>query len=62
MLLNNIDTVENNEDDLVINKIKCTNPRCITSVEQELPHIFKLADKTNSIYRCIYCESKAKNN
>ncbi|MBE6834794.1 MAG: aspartate carbamoyltransferase [Ruminococcaceae bacterium] len=41
---------------------KCENPRCITSVEQELPHIFKKSDKDNGVYRCIYCESKAKNN
>ncbi len=41
--------------------IRCTNPRCITSTEQELPHIFKLADREKRIYRCIYCESKAKN-
>lgn len=40
--------------------IKCKNPRCITSVEQELPHVFKLTDRENGIYRCIYCESKAK--
>lgn len=40
--------------------IKCRNPRCITSVEQELPHIFKLTDKENSVYRCMYCEAKAK--
>lgn len=40
--------------------IKCKNPRCITSVEQELPHIFKLTDRENMVYRCIYCESKAK--
>lgn len=40
--------------------IKCKNPRCITSVEQELPHIFKLTDRDNMVYRCIYCESKAK--
>ena len=40
--------------------IKCKNPRCITSVEQELPHIFKLTDREKGIYRCIYCESKAK--
>lgn len=40
--------------------IKCKNPRCITSVEQELPHIFKLTDSENMVYRCIYCESKAK--
>ena len=40
--------------------IKCKNPRCITSVEQELPHIFKLTDREKGVYRCIYCESKAK--
>lgn len=42
------------------NVIKCKNPRCITSVEQEINHIFKLTDRENRIYRCIYCESKAK--
>ena len=42
------------------NVIKCKNPRCITSIEQELPHIFKLADREKRIYRCIYCESRAK--
>ena len=40
--------------------IKCKNPRCITSVEQEIPHVFKLTDRKNMVYRCIYCESKAK--
>ncbi len=40
--------------------IKCKNPRCITTTEQELPHIFKLTDKENRVYRCIWCESKAK--
>ncbi len=40
--------------------IRCKNPRCITTVEQELPQIFKLTDKENMVYRCIYCESKAK--
>ena len=39
--------------------IKCKNPRCITSVEQELPHKFRLTDRENKVYRCIYCESKA---
>ena len=39
--------------------IKCKNPRCITTTEQELPHIFKLTDKENKIYRCIYCDSEA---
>ena len=42
------------------NVIKCKNPRCITTVEQELPHIFTLRDKQNRGYRCLYCESKAK--
>ncbi len=42
------------------NIIKCKNPRCITTVEQELPQIFRLTDKENRVYRCIYCESKAK--
>lgn len=44
----------------ITNVIKCKNPRCITSVEQELDHVFKLTDKDNQIYRCIYCESRAK--
>jgi aspartate carbamoyltransferase regulatory subunit len=42
------------------NVIKCKNPRCITTVEQGLKHIFVLSDKENKIYRCMYCESKAK--
>lgn len=36
----------------------CHNPRCITSIEHELPQAFKLADKENSIYRCVYCETR----
>ncbi len=44
---------------LLTNVIKCKNPRCITSVEQELKHIFKLTDREKNIYRCIYCETKA---
>ncbi|HNX15160.1 MAG TPA: aspartate carbamoyltransferase regulatory subunit [Oscillospiraceae bacterium] len=40
--------------------INCKNPRCITSTEQELPHVFKLTDRENGIYRCVYCETKAK--
>lgn len=41
------------------NVIKCKNPRCITSVEQGIEHVFNLVDEKNKIYRCIYCESKA---
>ncbi len=40
------------------NIIKCKNPRCITSIEQELPHIFILSDEQKEIYRCKYCEEK----
>lgn len=46
--------------DKVTDVIKCDNPRCITSTEQELPHVFKLTDRENGVYRCIYCETKAK--
>lgn len=42
------------------NVIICKNPRCITSVEQDISHIFKLTDREKRIYRCAYCESKAK--
>ena len=44
----------------VSNVMRCKNPRCITSTEQGLTQTFKLADKENGIYRCIYCESRAK--
>lgn len=40
------------------NVIHCHNPRCITSIEQELPHIFYLADPKKEIYRCKYCDEK----
>lgn len=40
------------------NVIKCRNPRCITTIEQELPHIFFLADEEKKVYRCLYCEEK----
>ena len=42
------------------NIVHCKNPRCITSVEQEIPHIFKLTNKETGEYRCIYCEAKAR--
>lgn len=44
--------------DRISNVFKCKNPRCITSIEQELPHVFTLADKDKEIYRCLYCEEK----
>ena len=43
----------------LVNVIKCKNPRCITSCEQEIDHIFKLTDREHKVYRCIYCETKA---
>ena len=42
----------------LVNIIKCKNPRCITSIEQELPHICELTDRENKVYRCKYCEEK----
>ena len=44
----------------VVGVIKCKNPRCITSVEQEIVHEFKLTDPDRKVYRCIYCEQQAK--
>lgn len=42
------------------NVIFCKNPRCISQTEQELPHVFTLSDKDSGVYRCLYCETKAK--
>ena len=42
----------------IVDVIKCRNPRCITSVEQELKHVFILTDPEKEIYRCKYCEEK----
>lgn len=42
------------------NVIRCKNPRCISTTEQKLPQIFRLADRANRVYRCLYCEARAK--
>lgn len=42
------------------NVLMCKNPRCITTTEQELSHVFKLTDREKRVYRCIYCEVKAE--
>ena len=42
----------------IVNVEKCKNPRCITSVEQELDHVFYLANEEKHLYRCLYCETK----
>lgn len=44
----------------IVNVVKCKNPRCITSIEQEIDHVFRLADRKNRLYRCIYCEAGRK--
>ncbi|MCQ2451741.1 MAG: aspartate carbamoyltransferase regulatory subunit [Oscillospiraceae bacterium] len=44
----------------IVDMIRCKNPRCITSIEQELPQIFVLTDRDKGIYRCRYCDTKAK--
>ena len=40
--------------------VRCKNPRCITSIEQELQHVFKLTDREHGVYRCVYCDTKAE--
>ena len=42
----------------LVNVVKCKNPRCITSIEQQLPHICELTDRENVVYRCKYCEEQ----
>lgn len=42
------------------NVVRCHNPRCITTTEQELPHVFVLTDENEAEYRCMYCETLAK--
>jgi aspartate carbamoyltransferase catalytic subunit len=45
-------------ENVIVNKLICDNPRCITSTEQELDHVFKCVDAERGIHRCIYCEAK----
>mgnify|MGYP003295398501 CR=1 FL=1 len=47
-------------EEVLADTLKCDNPKCITSTEQELDHVFKCVNPENSIYRCIYCEAKKK--
>ncbi|MBQ2546507.1 MAG: aspartate carbamoyltransferase regulatory subunit [Clostridia bacterium] len=54
-----VDKREIGMPETLVNVIRCKNPRCITSTEQELDHVFKLTDRRHEIYRCIYCETKA---
>ncbi|WP_313339329.1 aspartate carbamoyltransferase regulatory subunit [Sedimentibacter sp.] len=48
--------------DEVENVVNCKNPRCITSIEQEIKHKFKLTDKNNKVYRCVYCDTAYEQN
>ncbi len=60
-VIKNGDIVEKKDLQLpkqIKNVIRCKNPRCITSIEQELPHVFVLADPKKEVYRCKYCEEK----
>ncbi len=43
---------------ILTNVLRCKNPRCITSTEQGLDHVFRLADEKQKIYRCVYCDTK----
>ncbi|MGN0179528.1 MAG: aspartate carbamoyltransferase regulatory subunit [Monoglobaceae bacterium] len=42
----------------LVNVVKCKNPRCITSTERDIDHVFKLASRSQKLYRCIYCDAK----
>ena len=42
----------------IVNVLHCKNPRCITSIEQELDHVFVLTDRKNALYSCLYCEEQ----
>jgi len=44
----------------LVNVVKCKNPRCITSVEDSLDHVFRLVDDKRRVYRCIYCDAERK--
>ncbi len=46
--------------DKLVNIIKCKNPRCITTIEQEIKHVFVLTDRNKGEYRCMYCDTRAK--
>ena len=62
VVIKNGEIVEKKKLDLpevLINVIRCKNPRCITQTEQEIVHEFRLSDRVNRIYLCIYCETKA---
>ena len=61
-IIRNGELVEKRRIDMperLVNVIRCKNPRCITSTERAIDHVFKLTDRKNKVYRCLYCETKA---
>ena len=67
LIMKLLDAAKKGENDVAPEKcvtdvIKCTNPRCITTTEQELSHVFVLTDATARVYRCLYCEASADGN
>lgn len=44
----------------IVNMVQCKNPRCITSIEREIDHVFELVDGDKHIYRCVYCDTERK--
>ena len=62
-IIRNGELVEKRRIDMpqrLTNVIRCKNPRCITSVERSIEHVFKLTDPQNKVYRCLYCETRAQ--
>ena len=67
LIMKLLDAAKKGENDVAPEKcvtdvIKCTNPRCITGVEQELSHVFMLTNAEEGVYRCLYCEARADGN
>jgi aspartate carbamoyltransferase catalytic subunit len=50
------------EKNVIVNRLHCDNPRCITSCEQEIDHVFKCVNPDKGIFRCVYCEAKKEMN
>jgi len=55
---NQIKKVQLSLPERITNVVKCKNPRCITSIEQEISHVFCLHDSESRTYRCLYCEQE----
>ncbi|MGN0708984.1 MAG: aspartate carbamoyltransferase regulatory subunit, partial [Anaerovoracaceae bacterium] len=53
-----VDKVHMALPETLTNVIRCRNPRCITSCEQGIDHVFKLVDPAHKVYRCAYCDAE----